>query len=240
LKERSTAASGRSSRGAVRAFFNLPLRDGQVGVLPLLLSAILVRTMEHVLAFDLGLFTIRRREIDALERVDAQFTTHIHFDHWSARLTRAIHVRTGAPAIVEPQVADRGRLSAAWVTSGVPDETIVVDDMRITPITGRHSCPISLFHVVLPELTLFHGGDSGHVPLDHLSADLAFVPVGGPAPSCTPRSGAAIVRDLRPKIAVPMHGFASEKRALERLVRAETPDTRVVIARRRVPFVLDL
>jgi hypothetical protein len=76
---------------AIREFFELPLREGQVMMLPLLPSAILLRTANHVLAFDLGLFTIRRREIEALKRLDVQFATHICFNHWSSRLTRAIH-----------------------------------------------------------------------------------------------------------------------------------------------------
>ena len=112
--------------------------------------------------------------------------------------------------------------------------------MSITPVLGIHLSLITLFHVELPKLSIFHGGDSDHVPLDYLKADLAFVPVGRPSPSCTPESGAAILKDLKPKVAIPMHGPTRRMREFESLARSEAPDTRVLIPRRRVPFVVDL
>ena len=220
--------------------YALPLGEGQAACLYFGFSGILLRTANRVLAFDLGLCTIRRREIAVLQRLDLQCHTHGHFDHWSARFARRIHERTGAPIVVDPQIAAKARVPAEWLTTAVPDRSIEIADMTITPITGIHVGPITLFHVAMPELTVFHGGDSDHVPLDHLKADLAFVPVGRPSPSCTPESGAAMLKDLKPKVAIPMHGPKRQMREFESLASSEAPDTRVLIPRRRVPFVVDL
>ena len=203
-------------------------------------SGILLRTVDHVLAFDLGLFTIRRREIVALRQLDLQLHTHAHFDHWSACYARAIHKATGAPIAVEPQIAGRAQDSDDWLMATRPGEPIAIADMTVSPIQGIHVGPITLFHVAMPELTVFHGGDSNHVPLDQLKADLAFVPTGRPSPTCTPQSAVAMLRDLRPKVAIPMHAPKRQMREFKRLARSEVPDTRIVVPRRRVPFVIDV
>jgi len=65
------ARSQREGKRTVRELYELPLNPDQVGILHFGFSAILLRTAGHVIAFDLGLFTIRRREIAALRRLDA-------------------------------------------------------------------------------------------------------------------------------------------------------------------------
>jgi len=129
---------------------------------------------------------------------------------------------------------------AEWLIAAVPGRSIAIANMTTTPITGKHAGPITLFHVELPRLNVFHGGDSGYVSLDHLKADLAFVPVGGPEPSCSPESGVAMLRDLKPKVAIPMHALRRQMKEFESLAHSEAPDTQVLIPRRRVPFVVDL
>jgi len=115
------------------------------------------------------------------------------------------------------------------VTAVRPGEPIAIGDLTVRGVVGIHPRPITMFHVETPELRVFHGGDSDHVPLGEYPADLAFVPVGAPSPSCSPESALAMVRDVGAKVAVAVHGAIEESEAFRELVAAELPETQVVI-----------
>ena len=83
----------------------------------------------------------------------------------------------------------------------------------------------------MPELSIFHGGDSGHVPMGGLRADVAIVPTGSPSPSCTPETAVAMIQDLRAKVAIAVHGSKKNLDAFQALAEKEVPETELIIPR---------
>jgi L-ascorbate metabolism protein UlaG (beta-lactamase superfamily) len=205
------------------------LGEGEISFLYLGWAGIILRTNGHVLAFDLCRKNLKRGEVKDLERLNVQCYTHTHWDHWHAPHAKGILKRTGAPILIEPAiVGERGPLPAKTLTAVKPGEPIRVDDLTVSGIVGIHPRPITLFHVQGPDFRIFHGGDSGHVPLSGFKADIAFVPTGMPSPSCSPGSALAMVRELEAGIAVAMHGSEEQVREFKELAAAELPDVRVL------------
>jgi L-ascorbate metabolism protein UlaG (beta-lactamase superfamily) len=57
--------------------------------------------------------------------------------------------------------------------------------------------------------TYYHAGDTDHLPeLEKIKTDVAFVPIGNGGYVMTVEEAAALVKAMKPKVAVPMHyGF---------------------------------
>ena len=106
---------------------------------------------------------------------------------------------------------------------------VEVGGLSITPIQGRHIGPIMLFPVKAGGVTLFHGGDSAHVPLGDFPADVAFLPAGRPSPTASPGDALSMALDVKPRAVVVMHASPGQSRELERDIRTRLPGTVVRI-----------
>jgi L-ascorbate metabolism protein UlaG (beta-lactamase superfamily) len=212
----------------VRELFAQHLSGRQVAFIYFGWAGILMRSRDCVVAFDLCEKNLKRSEVRDLRRLDVQCYSHTHWDHWHPPLAKAILKQTGAPIVVEPAIVEqRGKLPASSLTPIRPGEPIEVGDLTIEGVVGIHPRPITLFRVKAGEVTVFHGGDSGYVPLRAYSADIAFVPTGAPSPSCTPESAAAMVADLGARFAVAMHGSQEQVNEFEQLATSELRGVRV-------------
>lgn len=190
----------------------------------------LLRTDRFAIAFDLCQKNLRRAELKDIERLDVQGYTRTHWDHWHPPHAKAILHHTGAPILVEPAVLEeRGAVPAADLALVRPGQPIAVGALTLRGLAGVHVRPITLFHVEGPSLSVFHGGNSGYVPLGKTATDVAFVPVGAPSPSCSPESALRMVRDLGAKVAVGLHGSIEELETFRELAGPELPETQVVI-----------
>jgi len=212
----------------IRELYATPLTKGEIAFVYFGWAGILLRTTDHVLAFDLCDVGFRRDEVDALARLDVHCYSHTHADHWHAPLAKAIQKRTGVPMVVEPAIAEEGEVPAKDLVIARPGKLIAVGTISLTPITGVHPRPITLFHARCKgpsgAMSLFHGADSGYVPLAGLKADIAFVPTGMPSPSCSAETAVAMVRDLGVRTAVAVHGSASNMKAFKSLAEKEIPN----------------
>lgn len=214
----------------IKELYAEELDEGDVAFVFLGWAGIVLRTRSHAIAFDLCQKNFKRREVNDLASLDVHCYSHTHGDHWHPPHAKAIRRKTGAPILVEPAIlGELGSLSTASVVPVRPDAPLAVGDLSVRGVVGIHPRPITMFHVESPELRVFHGGDSGHVPLGRLQADMAFVPVGAPSPSCSPESALAMARDVGAKVAVGMHGAAEELEAFRDLAAAELPEMRVVL-----------
>jgi len=61
---------------------------------------------------------------------------------------------------------------------------------------------------------LFHGGDSGYVSLKEYPSQVAIVPVGRMSPTASPENAFKMVADLKPDVAISMHGSEKTKAAV--------------------------
>jgi L-ascorbate metabolism protein UlaG (beta-lactamase superfamily) len=124
---------------------------------------------------------------------DLLLVTHDHFDH------NAVEVVAGDP----PVIAKAGtHESPAGEVVGVASEH--------DPVAGTERGPNTIYVFELGGLRLCHFGDFGQASLrseQHEAigeVDVLFLPVGG-GPTVGGEEAAAIVRELRPRLVVPMH-----------------------------------
>jgi L-ascorbate metabolism protein UlaG (beta-lactamase superfamily) len=125
---------------------------------------------------------------------DVLLVTHEHRDH------NAVEVVTGDPHIIRSTAGRRDS----------PIGEVVAIASEHDSVAGTARGPNTIFVFSLDGLAIAHFGDFGQVGLrpeqrEAVGAvDLLFIPVGG-GPTIDAAAAAAIVRDLAPAYAVPMH-----------------------------------
>jgi L-ascorbate metabolism protein UlaG (beta-lactamase superfamily) len=124
---------------------------------------------------------------------DVLLVTHDHLDH------NAVEVIGGDPLVV-----------ATAGTHESPLGEIVGIASEHDAAAGTQRGPNTIFHFVVDGTTIAHLGDFGQPALrpEQRAAlgevDAVLLPVGG-GPTIAPDAAAALVRELRPRLVVPMH-----------------------------------
>jgi L-ascorbate metabolism protein UlaG (beta-lactamase superfamily) len=130
----------------------------------------------------------------AIDRADLLLVTHEHGDH------NAVEVVGGDPMTV--------RSTAGTVPSPIGDVVAIASEHDDAAGTKRG--PNTIFRFALDGLAFCHLGDFGQPalrPEQRLAigdVDVLFMPVGG-GPTIGGAAAAALVRELAPKLVVPMH-----------------------------------
>ena len=223
----------RSRADLVDELYTTPLREDEAAFIYLGYSAILVRTAGEAIAFDVA-DLLKSQEIEALRRLDLLLFTHTHGDHYKSSEAIEIFKATGAHIVAEPLVAKdlHGNIPSDKLTSAVPEQTYNIDDFKVTTIKGIHGGPIDLYQVKKGEYSIFHGGDSGYVPLKGYKTDLAFLPTGTPSPTASPEDAFKMAHELRPKTAVAIHGSSGQNKEFQEKAVKKLPETTVIIPER--------
>ncbi|MFW9927026.1 MAG: MBL fold metallo-hydrolase [Candidatus Thorarchaeota archaeon] len=199
-------------------------------------AGILLRTKTAVVAFDpADLFSPVKKHIKSLDLITY---SHSHYDHFS--LTDAVYLSktTGAQIISESSMAEdlRKKIPSENVFSG-PEEfrsardelTFEINGIKVKLHRGVHPRPIIQFRVSIGRLNVFHAADSGYWHIGKQKVDVAFLPTGVPSPTCHPGVALAMAMDLRPSIAVAVHGKDEQHKKFKELVEREQPETKVLI-----------
>lgn len=226
----------KSKATEISEFFALPLEKNEVAVYFLGVSGIIVRTNKLTVMFDpAGM--LKNDEITALKTLNLLFFTHGHMDHFKAGATKTIIETTSALVVAEDKVANKlaGKIPAEKLVSAKSGKTYIFGEVTVKAIAGIHRGPIMLFHVKMGDVTVFHGGDSGYVSLTDYPSDVAFVPVGRLSPTASPEKAYKMVTDVKPQVAVTMHGSDKQKHELESKVMEGMPQTAVLIMK---PYTL--
>jgi L-ascorbate metabolism protein UlaG (beta-lactamase superfamily) len=168
--------------------------------------------------------------------LDVILFTHNHGDHYNASTAVKLFEATGAFILAEHLVAESlsGKIPVEKMTAGIPGKTYNFGDIKIKVIKGKHLGPINLYHIKIGGITIFHGGDSGYVPLRDYPSDMAFIPTGAPSPTCSPEDAFKMASDLKPKVVVPMHGFKHEHVEFEKKVMDKMQGAKVMIPTKHV------
>jgi len=130
----------------------------------------------------------------AIERADLLLVTHEHGDH------NAVDVVGGDPVII--------RSTAGTLSSPIGEVVAIASEHDDAAGTKRG--PNTIFRFVLDGLSFCHLGDFGQPALrpEQRQAigdvDVLFMPVGG-GPTIGGADAPALVRELAPKLVVPMH-----------------------------------
>lgn len=169
-------------------------------------------------------------DADALGPIDVVVLSHGHADHFDRASLAAL---AGRPTIVVPR--GLGAATRAAVGGDVVEleagETVAIGGLSVTGIPARHwispgsprAQPIG--YVLDAGARVYFAGDTGRIPaMADLAGtvDVALLPVWTWGPHLGPghlgpRSAAAAVADIRPRIAIPIHWATLYPRRLHRV-----------------------
>lgn len=208
--------------------FAAPLGGNDAAYMFLAFSGVIVRTSAGTVVIDpADLLMDDDIAVLAKHKIDALLYTHSHGDHYNAAVARDIVRATGAVIIADPALAvtirTSGAIPADKVLSATSGRTFTVGAAKVRGFTGRHVGPITLFHIKLGEIAIFHGGDSAYVPMADCPSRLAFLPVGQPSPTASPAYALKMAHDVKPKAVVLMHGQEGEYAEFKALAAKELP-----------------
>jgi L-ascorbate metabolism protein UlaG (beta-lactamase superfamily) len=175
---------------------------------------------------------LKNDEVAALKtKLNLLLYTHNHFDHFKAGSAQTIFKETQASVLAEAKVAEKlaGKIPSDKLVKAESGKTYNFGDIIVRAIAGIHRGPIMLYQVKMDEATIFHGGDSGYVTLTDYPSNVAFVPVGRMSPTASPENAYKMVADVKPQVAVAMHGSAGQKKQFESKVKEGMPQTTVAI-----------
>ena len=224
---------------AIRQLYALPLETDEIAFIYANYSTIILRFPNSTIGVDLGGYF---KQVKALESLDMLCLTHHHRDHFDVKTTQAIFKETSADIVVEPDLAQQleGKIPKEKLHSAHPNKTLTMGKFEVMGVVGLHFGPITLFHIKHGNVDIFHAGDSGYISLKDYPATIAFLPCGSPSPSCSPNQALQMALDIKPRIAVGVHGNKKERELFSKLVAKNLPDTRVVIPKPYNPVKLEL
>lgn len=224
---------------AVQSLYSLELNAGEAAFIFLGYSGVLLRTKELAIAIDPGRRSLGGPEVAAIEHLDLLFFTHNHWDHYSNEEAVQIINQTGTHVIADTISSEelKASIPANKLTigdSGTSATTYTIDSHEIIALRGIHVGPITQYLANLGKIKVFHGGDSGYWRHKDVTADIAFVPTGT-ARTCSPEVALAMVVDLQPKLAVPIHGKKQVMQQFKDLMGKVLPDIDVIVPEKFKP-----
>ena len=143
------------------------------------------------------------------ETADLIFITHDHRDHLSEKDLKKIQ---GDRTIVIIPESCKNRVKGN-VRGVKPGETFVLEGVQIKAVPayniGKPYHPKEKNYVgyvlTAGNVIYYHAGDTDRIPeMKSIQTDVAFLPVGGTF-TMNPEEAAEAVRDIHPKVAVPIH-----------------------------------
>jgi L-ascorbate metabolism protein UlaG (beta-lactamase superfamily) len=154
---------------------------------------------------------------DKLEKLDLMLVSHNHIDHWSDPAIR-LAGKLGCQVVGSKKAMERGRKKGlAKLTALSPGEKYKFRDITILAVPAVHPfAPDAIGFVVSGEKAFYFSGDSRYKlsikqGLEGISLDVAFLQVAASTYPFVGRDGmdlpeaASFVREMKPKVVVPMH-----------------------------------
>ena len=195
-------------------------------------SGVIIRTSEATVIIDPAdlLLTSDIEKLKALG-VDLLFFTHGHGDHFVPASALEIFKATQVYVAAEPGIARqlRGRIPPSRLLNAAAGKSLKAGKLKLDFVAGQHVGPILLIRIQAGDIRIFHGGDSGNVPLKDVPSDVAILPTGDPSPTASPEAAFRMAADLKPQFVVTIHGSAAQNADFEKKVRAGLKETTVVI-----------
>jgi L-ascorbate metabolism protein UlaG (beta-lactamase superfamily) len=206
--------------------------DNDVSFMFLNYSGVLIRTSKGTIVIDPANL-LNKDQLNVLkdEGLDLVLFTHSHGDHYNHDSTLDLFEAAGAPILAESSVfrSLKGAIPDDKLIDAVDGKAYTFGNITVRAIKGVHVGPIILYYIEIGNIRIFHGGDSSYVPLVDYPSDVAFVPTGDPSPTASPDKALKMVMDLKPGVAVAIHGSAAQSKEFEAKVKEALPDTAVII-----------
>jgi L-ascorbate metabolism protein UlaG (beta-lactamase superfamily) len=151
-----------------------------------------------------------------LTPADVIFLTHIHGDHFSPDDIKKI----STPQTIQVAPKDVAEKLSGNVKTVAPGDKIEVAGIKVQAVPAYNSVQARLqahpkannwvgYIFDLPGRTIYHAGDTDNNPeLQSIKTDSALVPISGGPFVMDPNEAAALVKAMKPRLAVPIHyGF---------------------------------
>lgn len=178
---------------------------------------------------------------------DVIFITHAHADHFQPQEIERLS-KDGTNIVAPSDVAKE---LSGEVTPVAPGDSIEVSGIKVQAVPAYNVHPDRLenhpkanrwvgYILELQGTTYYHAGDTDHAPeLDDVSADVAFLPIGGTY-TMEPREAAGLAKSISLQIAVPMHyGFVVGSPKDAETFRREAQPVKVEVLTPENPFERD-
>ena len=219
-----------SKADEIKEFAETPLQRNGLALYYLGVSGFIIRSVDHTVLIDpAGM--LKGNELDMIKAANLVLFTHDHLDHFSSGKTQDICKKTASHIIAEAKVAMKlnGKVPAEKLVSAENGKSYILSGVTVTAIQGIHRGPIMLYQLKMDGITIFHGGDSGYVNLKDYPSQVAIVPVGRMSPTASPENAYKMVVDVKPVVAITMHGSNKQKRQFEEKVKKTYPQVTVHI-----------
>ena len=232
-----------SSFADVSTFFESPSAENELKFIFFKESTVIIKVANKTMLIDPS-SNIRKETIEKLQSngLDLLMFTHDHYDHYDYTAAMDIYNATGVHIVAESSVANSLKkiIPKEKLTVSSKKGHYVFDGIEVTAIKGKHIGPIYLYHIKIGDIRIFHGGDSSYVSLKKFPSDVAFVPTGEPSPTCSPKKAFKMARDLKPQVAVAIHGSPSQNEKFKKKIEADLAATSVVIPNYSEPVSITL
>ncbi len=203
-------------------------------------SGILLETPNKTLIFDPADVNPQ-----TFQKADILLVTHEHYDHFDASLAKEIYRRTRCSVVADSTSAKRLRdtLPAGKLHEMHVGKEIQLDNITVRAEAYRHPATMPLSYLITTEdgVKIYHTGDSlPHPDMKQVGErtppDVVFCTVGAPAPGASPKKGLEIVQMVKPRVAVPYHAPAGDRRKFAKLVAKEAPNVKCLVIERDKPY----
>jgi L-ascorbate metabolism protein UlaG (beta-lactamase superfamily) len=192
-------------------------------------------------------FVVDPADVDPqiFKKVDILLITHEHHDHLDEAMVKEIFRRTQCVVVADSTSA--GRLKDA-LPSGKLHEMRIGKEVKFDNVTVRaegfkHPATTPVSYMITSEdgVKVYHSGDSLPYPdMKQIGKrsppDVVFCTVGIPAPGASPETGLEIVQMVKPKVAIPYHAPAADRKRFAELVAKEAPGVKCLMIERDKPY----
>lgn len=192
-------------------------------------------------------FVVDPADVDPtiFKKVDILLITHEHHDHFDESMVKEIYRRTQCTVIADftsagilKDVLPLGKLHEMRVGKEVKFDNVTV---RAEAFKHPATTPVSYLITSEDGVKVYHTGDSLPYPDmkrigEQSPPDIVFCTVGVPAPGASPKMGLEIVKMVKPKVAVPYHASAAERKKFAELVAKEAPNVKCMLIERDKPY----
>lgn len=206
-------------------------------------SSVIIKVSNKTILIDPAT-SINKDILGKLERngLDLLMYTHAHYDHYDYTAAMEIFAATGAHIVASPEVVKelKRKIPKEKITVSTHRGQITQSGIDVTAIKGKHIGPIYLYHIAIGDVRIFHGGDSSYIPLSDYPSDVAFVPTGDPSPTCSPEKAFKMVADLKPQVAVAIHGSSHQNEQFKTIMQDGLADIALILPSRGEPLSLTL
>jgi len=203
-------------------------------------SGVFLKTPSKTLMFD-------PVDVDprTFKTVDSLLITHEHLDHFEEGLVREIFRRTQCTIVADSTSARRLRdaLPSNKLFEMQTGKEIKLDNITIRAGAFKHPAATPVSYLITSEdgTRVYHTGDSlPHPDMRQIGErsppDIVFCTVGSPAPGASPATGLEIVRMVKPKVAIPYHAPATDRKKFAEMMSKEAPNVKCLLIERDKPY----